>query len=110
MRSWESRLTAGFLDASSKYWAKVPSHESPRSRSRYSSNRFTRSIWFTLSFLCTVRYAHWKTQLLPCRYLTAGKTHYTIGPVYDEEMKFSASCSIRYIQMFSWISPKGLDS
>src|SRR5437763_16540837 len=44
MRSWESRPTCGCLHAISKYCAKVPSHESSRSRSRYSSSRFTRSM------------------------------------------------------------------
>src|SRR5579883_1406616 len=51
MRSCDSRATCGFLHAISKYCAKVPSHASSRSRSRYSSNRFTRSMWFTLSLL-----------------------------------------------------------
>src|SRR5579875_2251695 len=44
MRSCASCVTFGFFVAISKYCAKVPSHFRLRSRSRYSSSRFTRSI------------------------------------------------------------------
>src|SRR6266700_3956581 len=58
MRSWESRVISNFLEAISKYWEKLPSHMSSRSRSRYSSNRFTRSMVYPLSVVCAIVYTH----------------------------------------------------